>query len=494
MNDVALGRSDAGWGHILRMTWPASLTMLNTTLMKFVDGLMVSRVGPEPFAAQYAAGMASFVPESFMLGVLTVVNTYVGQSYGAGLRRRTGTYAWAGMVLAVAAGLLIAPLALVAGQVFRLFDLGPGVQAQAVMYYRYMVLTAAFPLTSRVLEQFFYGTHRPIVVLRVSVVANLFNVGANWVLIFGHFGLPAMGLQGAAIGTIAAWVVQFVLLMAVFFSPSVHEQFATRAVRTFRWRRCLELLRTGAPAGVQLCNDILIWTVFHARFVAVFGTAHLAATTIAMRYLGLSFMPAVGIGLATTAMVGKAIGEGRPDLARRRARSCLWVAMAYMGLCGLAFVLFRQPMVRWFVTQDPLHQQVESVSVDEIVRVGATVMLCAASFQLLDAVAIVYIGALRGAGDTLWPMAVTVLLSVVLVLGGGAFVVRFLPGLKSVGPWIAVGVYVAALGIAMAWRFGSGRWRKIDLLGRAGPKPIDLFIGDTEFAADIEPVNTDRPR
>jgi MATE family multidrug resistance protein len=465
MQQLETPREGSGLGEVLRLSWPASLAMLNTTMLKFVDGLMVSYVGPASFGAQLVGGMFAFVPESFAMGMLTVVNTYVSQNLGAGRLRQTGLYTWAGLAIAIAfAGCLIAPLALVAGPLFGLFHHAPDVTALEAMYFRYMVLSALVTLPSRVLEQFFFGIHRPRIVLVASLLANGFNVLANYVLIFGKWGFPAMGLEGAAIGSLVSWVLQFALLLAVFLARPLRLRYATNLFRAVRLRHCLDLVRLGWPAGVQLCNDIASWTLFQAALIGPMGTEHLAGTTAAMRYMGISFMPAVGIGVAATAIVGRYIGQGRPDLARRRVHVAVSAAMVYMGICGVLFTIFRYPLVRFFVHVSPD----QAMNAEVIVGIGAKVLVCAAVFQLFDAIGIVYIGALRGAGDTRWPMVVTMALSWGLVIGGGVAAVLLLPQLTSLGPWIAASLYVVVLGGVMGWRFEGGAWRKIDLLGRLG--------------------------
>jgi MATE family multidrug resistance protein len=467
------------WGltEVLSLSWPASLTMLNSTLLRFVDGLMVAFVSPAAFSAQFLGGMFAFIPESLALGTLMVVNTFVSQNYGAGRFKRTGAYVWAGLAVAMLSACMIAPLALLAKPIFSPFGHPADVQAQEMTYFRYMAVSALATLPARVLEQFFFGIHRPRIVLAASLIANAFNVLANWVLIFGKLGFPAMGLEGAAIGSLASWIIQLILLAGVFFSPAMRKRYATHLYRMVRLRHCFALLRVGWPAGVQFCNDVACWSLFTAALVGRFGTVHLAASTAAMRYIGLSFMPAVGIGIATTALVGKCIGENRPDLARRRTHVAMLVATAYMGLCGLAFYLFRHPMVEFFVRIDPStlgHGAAAAVLREQIVRIGGNIMLCAAVFQLFDAVGIVYIGALRGAGDTFWPMRMTILLSWGLVVGGGAAAVKFAPQTTSIGPWIAASLYVVVLGMAVAWRFESGAWQKIDLLHRKALEPQAL--------------------
>jgi len=462
--DIEQPPPQSGMAQVASVSWPASLTMLSTTIIKFVDGYMVSHVGHVEFSAQYAAGMLAFAPEAFALGLLTVVNTFVSQNFGAGRNRRAGLYTWAGMAVALGFALLMLPLAGLAGPIFAAMKHTPALQAQEAMYFRYMIVGALLTLPSRVLEQFLFGIHRSKIVLTVAVLANVVNIGANYALIFGKWGMPRMGLEGAAIGSLAAWALQLAVLLVVFLAGPMRRKFGTHAIRSLRWRQCRDLIRVGWPAGVQLCNDILCWGLFTTVLVGrYFGEAHMAATTVAMRYVGLSFMPAVGIGVATTAIVGKCIGEGKPDEARKRTHSGLVIAAAYMGACGLAFWLLRYPMVRFLLANIPGEAVTD---LEGTIEIAANIMLCAAAFQLLDAVGIVYVGALRGAGDTYWAMVTTIIVSWTVIIGGGWLLVVYVPQLTSIGPWIAASLYVMILGILMAHRFESGAWRKINLLGK----------------------------
>jgi multidrug resistance protein, MATE family len=161
------------------------------------------------------------------------------------------------------------------------------------------------------------------------------------------------------------------------------------------------------------------------------------------------------------------------------------MGMVYMTACAAAFVLFRHELIGLFVRTD-----VSAELAAEIVRIGGLLMICAAVFQTADAFGIVYTGALRGAGDTVWPGVVTIIYSwAFIVLGGWLFVV-FWPGLESLGPWIAAAAYIILYGVTMALRFESGRWRSIQLLDREdeprsamepvlpGPPPSSTVVRD----------------
>jgi MATE family multidrug resistance protein len=195
----------------------------------------------------------------------------------------------------------------------------------------------------------------------------------------------------------------------------------------------------------------------------------MSAGWIVNRYLHFSFMPAVGFSVATTSLVGKWVGAGHPDIAVSRARIALMLAVGYMTFCGIMFVIFRGPMVGIFIG--------ESVSPDtaaEILRIGSMLMICGAFFQTMDAVGIVYTGALRGVGDTVWPGIATVCMSWTFLIGSGVLVIHLWPGLESLGPWLGALAYIILLGFVMGARFERGRWRSIDLLGRGrSQEPAD---------------------
>ncbi len=473
MDKVTNNKSLGGLGEVLRISGPASMSMLNRTVTQFVDGAMVARLGPATITAQTIGGLVAFVPESFSIGLLGVVNTFVSQNLGAGRQRSCGQYAWAGLAMAMVLAAVFMPLAAVARPLFAAIGHAADIQDLEVLYFRYMILAVPLTMSIRVLEAFFYGTHRPGIVFTLSLIANLCNVAGNYVLIFGKFGFPAMGLRGAAIASIASWVLHLTILLSIFLSGRIHRGFSTRMVRSMRLQQCADILRIGWPAGVCILVDLLSWAVLTTVLVGHFGTEHMTAASAAVRYISLSFMPAIGVGIATTALVGRYIGQGRPELARRRAHTALLTAMVYMGLCGIAFLVFREPMIRLFVHVS--QEQIASKGLDpeEIVRIGGRIMVCAAVFQVFDAMGIVFLGALRGAGDTRWPMVIMLLLNAVVLIGGGIAMIVFLPQLESVGPYLAATAYLIALGVVLAWRFESGAWRKFDLLGKRSAGQAD---------------------
>jgi MATE family multidrug resistance protein len=208
---------------------------------------------------------------------------------------------------------------------------------------------------------------------------------------------------------------------------------------------------------------MVCWAAFMVGMVGSFGPHHSTAGWIAHRWMSLSFMPAVGISVAVTAMVGKCIGMGRYDLAAKRAWAGLGLALGYMGLCGLCFIVFRRPMIALFI-----EEQTPPAVAAEVIRLGSMFLIATAAFQLFDAIAMTMSGALRGAGDTVWVGIVTVFLSWSLIVGGGLFLVTFVPQLESLGPWIAASSYIIILSLTILGRFLTGKWKRMTLITTPG--------------------------
>ncbi len=504
LTSLSDGRPRSALGEVWAIAWPTVLAMTSYTVMQFFDKLMVGQVGPLELAAQNVGGLASFGIVAFAMGMVTIVNTFVSQNLGAGTPQNGPRYAWASLWLSGIVWIaVLLPYALVLPSLFDLLRAeGPiehlllrfapsfkGHEPRLIEleadYARILVFGSIALLWARSINQFFFGMHRPRVVTVAAIVGNVVNVIGNYILIYGHEGVPGwnlfgffpdglpgcpgvppLGVRGAAIATVFGSVVELIIPMAVFLGPRLHRELNTRHSWRFDWPHIRDLIRVGWPQAVQWGNELICWAIFMTCLVGFFGKAHIAASGIAFTYMGLSFMPAVGFSVAASSLVGRYIGEGRPEEGARRAHAALKLAMVYMTICGLVFFFFREPMVEWFLRASDSSLRAENA---EIIRIGAGIMICVALFQTFDAVGVIYSGALRGAGDTVVPGIITVVYSWTFILGLGAVIVALRPDWSSWGPWIAASVYIILFGVTLGYRFESGRWKNIRLLSRSAP-------------------------
>jgi multidrug resistance protein, MATE family len=488
---------------------PSVVTMTSYTVMQFIDSVMVSQIRPaDPIhvAAQGNGGMAVWMSLSFGLGATGVVNTYVSQHLGRGRPEAGSPYAWATLWLSAAWVVLLVPYALLLPSLFRLMGHAPELVALETEYAQIAMLGAFFVLASRGIAHYFFGLHRPLVVMCSVLAANVLNVALNALLIFGDEGPPAwtplapqiralaealgiepMGVAGAAWGTVIGAGLELLLPMLVFLSPRFNRRYRTRSAWRFSMAHQRDIFRLGWPAGLMFINEMLCWACLMTFMIPAGGAARArlldlppeelgraveAATTtantagwIALRYAHLSFMPAMGMSMAVTALVGRCMGMGRPDLAARRAWLGVGITVGYMAVCAVAFVVFRRELVEVFIPAELIRDKPEAA--EAVLAVGGAAMIAAAIFQVFDAAGIVIGGALRGAGDTVWPGVVTVALSWAGIVGLGSALIWLAPGLGAMGPWIGASAYLTVLGLLLTWRFARGRWRSIDVLGRS---------------------------
>lgn len=446
---------------ILRLAAPTVMTMASYTVMQFVDKWMVSRIDADPIyvGAQGNGGLSAWVPISVVMGTLMIVNTFVSQNLGAGKPDRAPAYAWAGLWVCLAAWLVLIPYGVALPAIFEWMGHDERRIALEATYGQILVFGSILTMASRAISQFFYGMHRPSVVLVAGLAGNLTNIVFNYGLIFGNLGMPRLEMAGAAWATLIGTAVELAIPMALFLGPTYNRLYRTR--RAWRPSRAHlgEIFRIGWPGGAMFGNEMLCWGFFMVYLVGFFGPSHSTAGWIAHQWMSLSFMPAVGISVAVTAMVGKCIGMGRHDLAARRAWAGLGIAVAYMGLCGLAFLLFRRPMIGLFIEDGT-----DPSTASEVIRLGSLFLIATATFQLFDAVAMTMSGALRGAGDTIWVGIATVFLAWGLIVGGGLYMVTAHPDLESLGPWMAAASYIIILSLVILGRFLSGRWKAIRLV------------------------------
>lgn len=436
---------------------PTVAQMASYTVMQFIDTWLLAQISDQAATAASNSGIFAWSAISFGMGVLALVNTLVSQNFGRRDLLACGSYLWQGIWFGVFYSALLFPMVLLVERAFAGFGHSAGLLHMEQLYLRIVVLSSVVKFAGAAMGQFLLAVDRPRYVLISALAGVTVNVGAACLLVLGWLGVPRMGVAGAAWAQNIGVTVEMLTLVYFVTRPMVRRTYNVGAWR-LRTRELRTLLATGVPSGIQYLVDVLAWGLFAAWIIAFLGDKAMAANTYVFRFMSVSFMPAIGIGTAVTALVGRHIGAGRADLASRRAHLGFALSVMYMGICGLVYFFGRGPLMSLF-TSDP-----------EVHRMGTVLLVFAAVYQCFDAMYIIYIGALRGAGDTLVPAIVTGILNWSLTLGGGYVMARFVPGLGIAGPWISATAYGIALGLFMLIRFRLGGWRSINLVRNASSK------------------------
>jgi MATE family multidrug resistance protein len=436
-----------GYGEVWFLAYPAVLTMLSQTLMSFTDAVMVGRLGAMQLAGVGLAGTVVWGFFAFFNGLVSGVNTFVAQDFGAGRYHNVGKMTWQGIYLAAASGVVMASASGLSPALFRALGPGEDVQQIGSAFLRIRLLGGVFMVSWMCFSAFLRGLGDTRTPLKIALTANGINVIANYCLIFGKLGCPRLGTNGSAVGTVIATAAGTAMFAAVFLSRKNDLRYRTRAA----WRPDLgalgRLTRVSVPIGVQWFLDQGSFVVFSA-VIGRISTVGLAASEATLRLMSLSFMPMVGISIAATTLVGQYIGSKEVPCAVRSGWTSIRLGLIYAAGIAVLFAVFPGQLVA-MINSDP-----------EVIRIGKMILRMAAVFQIFDCLGIISSGCLRGAGDTRWTMMVSVacawLIFVPLAYVGGSV----LKG-GAAGAWAGATIYIIGLGITFLLRFRSGAWQRI---------------------------------
>jgi MATE family multidrug resistance protein len=441
--------SAGGFREVFGLAAPVVLTQLSATAMGVVDSAMVGRLGPTQLAAVGFGATWLFTVFSLFYGTASGVQTFVSQADGSGRPERGGPWTWQGGWAVVPASLLFV-LAIVPWLDDLARWLGPSLEMQAgvVSYTRARLPGEVGLCVFVVLSSFFRGFGDARTPLYATLLMNVVNAALDYALIFGHFGLPRLGVAGAGVAYAVACWVGAAVLFAAFRRAAVSRRHRTGAVPPTA-AAIRRFLRTSAAIGGQWCVGMTTWAVF-VTLVARMGDDAMAATQAVAMLLSLSFMQAEGIAIAASTLIGRHVGAERPGAAERTLHSGLGLGAVIAAVVALLFVAIPDTLLRVF-TDDP-----------DVIALGRPLLRLGALFQLFDAMATILDGALRGAGDTRWPFAVEVALGWGFFLPLAWWLGVYLDG-GLTAAWTGALLGVLALAVVLLWRFLSGAWRTISI-------------------------------
>ncbi len=471
---------------LLWLALPMVGMTLSRMLMGFIDFVMVSTLDTASQAAIYPCTLLLFTIACVGMGMAQGVQTFVSQAEGRGESHRAGAYLAQTLVIAAAATVVSAPLAWLCPNWVALLGHAGGhpadVQPMEVRFLTYALWSIGPMTASAGLESFYNGIKRPMIAF-YAVLASLVTIAlGNYALIFGHWGFPAMGIAGSGLATLLAWCVRLAVLLLPLASRSLDERYHTRHGFRLGGRQLLDILRFGSPISFQWLVDIGAWLVFVQLMMPPNGKVAMAAAGIAIQFMHLSFMPALGIGIALTTQVGNEVGAGRPEEAVLRVRVARRVICGFMGLMALLFALAGGPLASLLC-----YEQNAAVH-SEVVSTAAAMMLWVALFQVSDALCIVYSFALRGAGDTRGPAVLFAACCWGIFVAGGCLLMWRAPQLGYHGPWAMCAAYIIILGVLLLRRFNSRAWEKIRLFDRQPASAGVSAAGEPGAAGAAEPV------
>jgi putative MATE family efflux protein len=432
---------------IISLAWPAILAHLTYTIVSLIDTAMVGTLGPAAVAAVGLGGLFLWVAFSAMASVSVGTTALVARFKGAGEEREKNAVMSQSIILVAFFSIFITIFGVLFGENIIEFM---GAEREVVLlggaYLRVVFLATIFVFVAFVSESGLRGAGDTRTPMKIDLVINTVNVVLDYLLIFGKFGFPRLGVFGAAVASAIAFTIGGLIHLAVLYSGrySVRLDPALMGIDFGLVRR---LLRIGAPASLErlvMSGSFMVYT----GIIVAFGTLPLAATQIGIRIEAFSFMPGIGFSVAAAALVGQSLGAEDREKAYSMGLETTRLAVFFMGGIGLAMFLFA-PWLMTFFTEDP-----------EVIRLGTLYLRIVGVLQPFQALLFVLAGALDGAGDTRWVLYTTVL-GLWFVRLPLAYFSGVILGLGTLAAWLAMMVDVVLRSIVMGRRYRSRQWMEI---------------------------------
>jgi MATE family multidrug resistance protein len=431
----------------MALAWPIATAMGGETVMGLVDTKLVGGLGPAALGGVGVAMTIAFLGYMTVFGLMRGVKVCASHAVGDRRPYLAVRYAQAGIVLGLAAGTFFWACTRDAAPLLRWI----GVDAALVPYARVFLSTYTFgaPASSvlSALTHHRQATGDARTPMFVSLAGNAVNALLGWSLIYGHAGLPALGVQGGAMATATTEWLEAIVLVVLFARDVSRSNAYRRAQRELPLSSAVrEVASIGVPTGVQFGSEMLAFAVFTA-VLATLGAQQVAAHQIALAINRISFLPGAAVSEAASVLVGQALGRRSLSEADRTTASALAVAVAFMAACGLAFAVAGGAIAHAF-TDD-----------EAVARVARTLLGIAAAFQVLDAISVILRGALRGAKDVRVPAIIGIAVIWTCVPTAAIFLGR-LAGWGSVGGWVGFLAETTLGATLFAWRWQRGAWRR----------------------------------
>lgn len=426
-------------GPTLTLAFPIIVGQVSQMLIGLTDNAFIGRVGKEALAAAAFTHGVFGIFYIVGIGLLVGAGVFAARDHGAG--DEAGCAAWLrhGRALALAVGLGFFGFMMLAST--QLHRFGQPAEVVAIVRPFFLLIAASVvpALVFQVQRQFAESLGRPWVPMGIILADVALNALLNWVLVFGHLGLPALGLVGSGLATLLARLVA-VVAIAVWLRRSRH--FAV--VRAAPWRgweqaRFVSLLRLGGPAGGMLFFEAGAFAAA-ALMMGWLGTVPLAAHQVALGCAALSFMVPLGLSIAVSLRISRAQGEGRTAALRPIGFGALAMGIVFMAGCALVFAFAGRWIAAGFTPAA------------DVAGLATQLLLVAAFFQLFDGGQVISVGALRGLHDVRVPTVITFVAYWVVSLPLG-YLLAFHTPLGAVGLWTGLAAGLACAAVLLGWRF-----------------------------------------
>ncbi|MCA9235462.1 MAG: MATE family efflux transporter [Planctomycetales bacterium] len=450
-------RRPAGGRDVFRVAAPLVVSTMSWTALNFIDRVFLKWHSGEAMSAAFGASAMWFAFLCLPLGICAYVNTFVAQYFGDGQPRRIGPAAWQGVYVAIAGVPLLVVAYVAAPQLFAWARHPPEIMDLEIRYFRVLCFGGAGLWVCAALCCVYSGCGRTAVNMWIDAAFAGVNAALDYAWIFGKWGFPAWGIEGAAWATVVSLWLKAAFYVGMMMLPRSRRVFATGQFGLDR-QLFKRLLRFGGPSGAQMLLEVAGFTAF-VMLTGRLGPRAAEATALAFSVNMLAFMPIWGFAMGACILVGQHLGENRDDLADRSTHTALAMACTYGAIMAVLYLTVPGLFLKPFFNGE---SAASAAANSEIYGTASRLLWFVAAYTLLDAFQITYVHALKGAGDTRYIMYTSLTMAAFLAISTWLAVTVFHANLYAC--WFLISAWLAMLAVVYRRRYRAGYWRQMRVI------------------------------
>lgn len=458
-----------GYFEIWKIAYPLIIMGASYIVLMLTDRMLLAWHNTLEMSASVPAGGLNFTLFSFYTVTIGFTSALVAQYYGAEDKHNCVKSAWNAIYLALMA---IGCILLINIPLGRWIILNSGhdpalIELELAFFYT-LQPSACFACMNAGLFGFFSGTGRTKVIAKINTTMCLLNIVFDYCLIYGvkGLGIPSMGIVGAGLATSFCAGLGCTWVWAEFLREK-QDVYPTRSLRKFEMAKLKKLLYFGSPSGLQVLLGSGGFTAFQFM-IGYTGNDALTASSILISLNNLAFAPIMGFCDATSILVGQYIGRNRKDIANRLVYGSGRMLVPYILILGIFYIGFPDFLINLFNSIGDDGESLSKVNFVEVTRIAKILLVMAAFTNVLDAIRFIFMGGLRGAGDTRAILFIIGSCSLLVMIPGVTILTKvFHQGIIEL--WIFLIVYITLLSGLLCWRFRTGAWKNIQMINHDLP-------------------------
>jgi MATE family multidrug resistance protein len=435
-----------------RLALPVVLSQLGQVSVGVADSMMVGRLGAVELAAASLGNSIFFVLLMFGMGVSMGITPLISIAEGKGKMKRISSLFQHGLWINILTAILLIGVIMMLSQGLHFLD-QPEEVVQITIPYLLIITASMLPfMIFQTFKQFAEGLSQTKQAMYVTIFCNLVNVFLNWVLIYGKWGAPELGLNGAGIATLISRVLMPIMMGWYVIRSKRYRQFDLQlGIKKLRFFMINRILKIGLPTGFQYIFEVSAFSAA-AIMMGWIGVNALAGHQIALNLASISYMMAAGLSTAGMIRVSNQIGKGSQKTMREAGMVVFGMVLVFMFTCAVIFVVFRYTLPTFYI--DDM----------EVIQISASLLVIAGLFQLSDGVQVVGLGVLRGMEDVKFPTIITLIAYWVLGLPLGYFL-AFELEMGAEGIWYGLLIGLSITAVVLFFRFNALSKKPIGKVG-----------------------------